>query len=366
MGNSITVKDDPIKTVSDNITNINTVASDLTEGTSEIDTVATNITNVNNVGNNISNVNSVHSNATNINSAVSNATNINTVAGSISNVNTVASNVSGINDFADRYRVASSAPSSNNDAGDLFFNTNLGKLLVYNSSTSAWEETQTIGSFFINTISSFSGTGGNSATFNNSAYKFTLSNAGQFAQQMLVSINGVVQKPNSGTGQPSEGFALDGSEIVFAAPPPTGADYFIVTIGATVSIGTPSAGTVTPASFANGTSSNDGKFLRANNNAAPSFETIDLTNLNASNLTSGTIPAARFPSALPSIDGSALTGIQSGAAGNSENVFHENENSMDNDYTIGNGASNINAGVFGPLTLNATLNIPATSVLTIV
>ena len=39
---------------------------------------------------------------------------------------------------------------------------------------------------------------------------------------------------------------------------------------------------------------------------------------------------------------------------------------MDNDYTIGNGASNINAGVFGPLTINATLNIPATSVVTIV
>ena len=135
MGNSITVKDDPIKTVSDNITNINTVASDLTEGTSEIDTVATNITNVNNVGNNISNVNSVHSNATNINSAVSNATNINTVAGSISNVNTVASNVSGINDFADRYRIASSDPGSNNDQGDLYFNTTSNELRVYNGSS---------------------------------------------------------------------------------------------------------------------------------------------------------------------------------------------------------------------------------------
>ena len=135
MGNSITVKDDPIKTVSDNITNITTVASDLTEGTSEIDTVATNITNVNNVGNNISNVNSVHSNATNINSAVSNATNINTVAGSISNVNTVASNVSGINDFADRYRVASSAPGSNNDEGDLYFDTTSNELRVYNGSS---------------------------------------------------------------------------------------------------------------------------------------------------------------------------------------------------------------------------------------
>ena len=34
-----------------------------------------------------------------------------------------------------------------------------------------------------------------------------------------------------------------------------------------------------------------------------------LTNLNASNLASGTIPDARFPSALPAVDGSNLTGI---------------------------------------------------------
>jgi len=70
--------------------------------------------------------------------------------------------------------------------------------------TSAWEETQSVGNFFINTIGQFNGTGGGNPTFNNIAYKFTLSNAGQFAQQMLVSINGVVQKPNSGTGQPSQ------------------------------------------------------------------------------------------------------------------------------------------------------------------
>jgi len=135
MGNTITVKDDPLKTVSDNIAKIQTCADDLNESTSEIDTVATNIANVNAVGTNISNVNSVNSNANNINSAVSNASNINTVAGAISNVNTVASNVSGINDFADRYRVASSAPGSNNDEGDLYFDTTSNELRVYNGSS---------------------------------------------------------------------------------------------------------------------------------------------------------------------------------------------------------------------------------------
>ena len=64
------------------------------------------------------------------------ASNVTTVAGIASNVSTVASNVSGINDFADRYRVASSAPSSNNDEGDLYYNTTSDQLFVYNGS--AW------------------------------------------------------------------------------------------------------------------------------------------------------------------------------------------------------------------------------------
>ncbi len=157
-----------------------------------------------------------------------------------------------INDFSERYRVGSSNPTSSLDSGDLFFNTGTGKLLVYNGTSSAWEETQTIGNFFINTISSSSGTGGGSATFNGSAYRFTLSNAGTFAQQMLVSINGVVQKPNTGTSQPSEGFALDGGDIIFSAAPVNGVDFFIITIGASVSIGTPSDSTVTAAKIASG------------------------------------------------------------------------------------------------------------------
>ena len=103
----------------------------------EVSTVAGSISNVNSVASNISNVNSVAGNASNINSTVSNASNINTVAGSISNVNTVSTNISSVNDFADKYRIASSAPGSNNDDGDLYYNTSDNKLYVYNGS--AWE-----------------------------------------------------------------------------------------------------------------------------------------------------------------------------------------------------------------------------------
>ena len=157
-----------------------------------------------------------------------------------------------INDFNERYRVGSSNPTSSNDTGDLFFNTSTGKMLVYDGTTSAWEEVQSVGSFFINTLSSSSGTGGGSATFNGSAYRFTLSNAGTVAEQHLVSINGVIQKPNSGTSQPSEGFALDSSDIIFSAAPASGADFFIITIGSTVNINTPSANSVTTAAIQNG------------------------------------------------------------------------------------------------------------------
>ena len=60
--------------------------------------------------------------------------NIATVAGISSNVTTVANNVSGVNSFADRYRIASSAPTSSLDVGDLYFDTTANELKVYKSS----------------------------------------------------------------------------------------------------------------------------------------------------------------------------------------------------------------------------------------
>jgi hypothetical protein len=62
---------------------------------------------------------------------------LNTIATStnVTNIGTVASNISGVNSFAERYRVASSDPSSDNDAGDLVFNTSSNVLKVYNGSS---------------------------------------------------------------------------------------------------------------------------------------------------------------------------------------------------------------------------------------
>ena len=155
-----------------------------------------------------------------------------------------------VNDFFARYRIGTTNPTTDLDAGDLFFNTSTGKMLVYDGTTSSWEEVQSIGNFFINTLSSSAGTGGGSASFNGTAYRFTLSNPPLFAQQLLVSVNGVLQKPNSGTSQPAEGFAIDGNDIVFSQAPATSSPFFIVTMGSTVNIGTPSDGTVSTAKLA--------------------------------------------------------------------------------------------------------------------
>ena len=106
----VAVADDLAEAVSEVVT----VADDLNEATSEIDTVATNIANVNTVGTAIANVN--------------------LVGGSITNVNTVATNLAAVNSFANTYRIASSAPVSSLDVGDLYFDTTANELKVYKSS----------------------------------------------------------------------------------------------------------------------------------------------------------------------------------------------------------------------------------------
>ena len=59
---------------------------------------------------------------------------LNTLASNSANVTTVATNISGVNSFAERYRVASSAPSTSLNVGDLYFDTTANELKVYKSS----------------------------------------------------------------------------------------------------------------------------------------------------------------------------------------------------------------------------------------
>jgi len=219
-----------------------------------------------------------------------------------------------INDFGERYRVGSSNPTTNNDSGDLFFNTSTGKLLVYNGTNSAWEEAQSIGNFFISTLS---------PAFDGTTADFTITNAPANAQQILLIVEGVLQKPNSGTSTPTEGFALSGSTVKLAAAPAIGASYHAVVMGSTLNIGTPSDNTVTTAILQSNVVSEEklkvsnspvnGYFLQAQsgNSGGLTWAVVDLTALSAASLTSGTIPDARFPATLPAISGANLTNVSS-------------------------------------------------------
>jgi hypothetical protein len=123
---------------SDIVTDLNLLAT--SDFVSDLNTLATstNVTNMDNLNasgvlTNIANLNASGV-INNIATTAGAITNINNVGGSIANVNTAATNLTGINSFAERYRVGSSDPGSNNDAGDLFYNTNANALKYFNGS----------------------------------------------------------------------------------------------------------------------------------------------------------------------------------------------------------------------------------------
>ena len=108
----------------------------------------------------------------------------------------------------------------------------------------------------------------------------------------------------------------------------------------------------------------DGYFLSAQsgNTGGLTWAAVDLTALSASNLTSGTIPDARFPSTLPALDGSNLTGLASTTAGG---AIYENSQTISATHTIPSGSNGMSAG---PVTVNngVTLTISSGSTYTIV
>ena len=141
--------------------------------------------------------------------------------------------------------------------GEVAIRTDVGKLFTKMDNGSVAEIAGGGSDIAINTLSSSSGTGGGSATFNGSAFRFTLSSPPSVsAQQLLVSINGVIQKPVAGTGQPSEGFSVDGTDIILGDAPETGADFFILTFKS-LGVSEPADNSVTTAKILNGTILNE-------------------------------------------------------------------------------------------------------------
>ena len=208
-----------------------------------------------------------------------------------------------------------------------FLKTNGSGVLSFSDVTSTYN-------IQINTLSSSSGTGGGSATFNGSATRFTLSNAGTNAQAHIVSVNGVIQKPNSGTS-PSEGFAIDGNDIIFASAPATGSDFFILTLGNAISLSVPADDSVTSAKIVDGTI--------VNGDIAD--DTISEAKLDIHAAPSGTDKVLGYTS-------NGMEWVESAAGatgGGTDKIFWENGQTVTTNYTITNGYNAMSAG---PVTIN--------------
>ena len=316
-----------------------------------------------------------------------------------------------VSDFNDRYQVSGSAPSNHPDGsalqdGDLWFDTSAKVMKVYDLGNTQYNAVTSIGDFKLLTVVPDGATSG-TPTFNGSIVSYDLRDTGNAADvtsvgQLLVSLNGVIQKPNSGSYNASnEGFYLEGTNgIKFCTAPVAGSSLFVTLIGSATQIGTPNDNTVSEAKLQSDSVSEaklkvsnspvNGYFLQAQsgNTGGLTWAVVDLTALSAANLTSGTIPDARFPATLPAasaanltaipaanitgtlpaIDGSNLTGLQAGATGGNSGgnaVFWENQQTVTHDYSI---SANRNAGSFGPITINSgiTVTVPSTSNWTIV
>ena len=221
----------------------------------EVTTVSTNIANVNTVATNISNVNSVASNATNINTAATNITDINT--------------------FANRYRIASSAPGSSLDIGDLYFDTTANELKVYKSSGWAAAGSSVNGTSqrykYIATSSqtTFTGSDNNGNTL---AYD---------SGYIDVFMNGVHLDPADYT-------ATNGSSVVLGSGAAAGDIIYVVAFG-----------------------------------------TFNVASINADNLSSGTVNNARLPATISdkTIQATALTAKGDGSSNAGKIQLNDNDNS---------------------------------------
>ena len=246
-------------------------------------------------------------------------------------------------------------------AGMFRFNSTTSEFEGYDGS--AWGEiggsTGTSGTADLLDIASSSGTGGGSATFNGSAYRFKLVTKGTStavtptnAEILRVSINGVMQQPNDGTGQGdmTEGYVVSGTDIIFDSAPPSGATYFIVNMGTQVAIGNATTSTIADES--------------SDTTCFPLFATAatgDLGLKSGSNLTfnsaTGTLNATSYTG-----DGSNLTGVSSTTGGG---AIYENSATISASRTIPSGSNGMSAGPIA-VASGVTLTVSSGSVYTVV
>ena len=258
-----------VTTVAGISANVSTVAGI----SANVSTAATNAANITTVASNIANVNTVGG-------AISN---VNSVGGSIANVNTVATNLAAVNNFANVYRISSSAPTSSLDVGDLYFDTSANELKVYKASGWAAAGSSVNGTsqrFHYDITGTPTTVSGSDANGNTLAYD---------AGFVDVYLNGIRMTPADIT-------VTSGTSVVFAQALAAGDDVDIVAYG-----------------------------------------TFNIAAMNASNLNSGTVPDARITGTYTGLTGLDLTDnskIRLGT-GNDLEIYHDGSNSYIRDTGTG-------------------------------
>ena len=260
-------------------------------------------------------------------------------------------------------------------AGMFRFNSQTSEFEGYDGS--AWGEiggSAATGTADLLDIASSSGTGGGSATFNGSAYRFKLVTKGTStavtptnAEILRVSINGVMQQPNDGTGQGdmTEGYVVSGTDIIFDSAPPSGATYFIVNMGTQVAIGNATTSTIADESsdttcfplFATAATGDLGLKSGSNLTFNSATGTLGATVFSGSGASLTNLPSSALTGALPAIDGSALTGVSSQKA---DGCVTENSLTISNNYTMTTNKSGLSAGDI-TIASGVTVTIPSGS-----
>ena len=205
---------------------------------------------------------------------------LNTLASNSANVTTAVNNLSSINNFAEVYRIASSAPTSSLNSGDLYFDTSSDTLKVYGGS--GW---QNAGSSVNGTSARFKYV----ATSNQTSFSGSDADGNTLAYDsgyIDVYLNGVHLDPTDYT-------ASSGTSVVLASGAATGDILYIV-----------------------------------------GFGTFDVAAINAANISSGTLNDSRLPTTMAgktlttaTVEANSLTARGDGSSAAGQIILNCEQNS---------------------------------------
>ena len=286
-----------------------------------------------------------------------------------------------VTDFNQRYRTAANRTAdgdASNDDGDLFYDQSTNKMYVHDGST--WGEVTSVGDYKLLTVVPDGATSG-SPVFNGSNVSFDFRDGSSAASitsvgQLLVSLNGVLQKPNAGTYSSSEeGFYLEGTNgIKFCTAPAANSSIFVTLIGSATTVNVPATNSVTEATIQSNVVSEEklkisnnptnGQFLQAQSGASGG-----LTWANAVSPTLTTQGDILYH------NGSAEARLAAGTAGYylktngsgqnptwgevqttvADGCIYLNNQTISSTYTMPSGKNGMSAG---PITISGSVTIP--------